>query len=85
MDFLEQMETDIIPRVGIMIKKEKEHINHLKYKKEVISNHRFLYIFKVPMYSTIMMIDDCIKKSEEILNNLEMRHFEYIEYVKLRK
>lgn len=82
MDFLEDMKNDIIPSVGVMINKEKEHISHLRYKREVYSNHRFLYVFKLPMYSTIKMIDDCIKKSEDMLNHLEMRYNEYNEYVK---
>ena len=75
------MEKSFIPHVGVMIKKEKEHLNHLKYKKEMAKNNRFLFIFRRPMHSTISIIDDFIKNTEESIKHLEIRHKEYIEYV----
>lgn len=66
MSFGEEIETYVIPGINRMIKKEKEHLLFLESHK----------------YKSNKTIVEFINKSKEMLDHLEKRKNEYIEYLK---
>jgi len=67
--FKEEMLTNFIPRIGIMIEKEKKHIKYLEEHKKY---------FPISLEYHIV---DMIETSKKMLEHLEKRYQEYIDYV----
>lgn len=75
MEFKEELKTNLIPRVELMVEKETAHLKNLKDAKERLSK----YWFRVGLSDA--ELDNMIETSENSLRHLKVRLKEYIEYL----
>ena len=83
-EWLDQLENDIIPRVAILIEKEQAHNEFLRTSKVELEFKRGTWClpWQAETELNIDDITDMINHSNYMLNHFKTRHQEYIDFAK---
>jgi hypothetical protein len=81
MKFKEELISDLIPRVEVLVKKEKSHLEFLKSEKDnVLNMSPIKRFFKGLTFYNFEMLNEMIDNSEYMLSHLTLRLNEYKQY-----